>query len=480
MEQQKISYIDMVINKKVNYDESIDAIVPDLYPDIAKIIGVTATAYVKDATVQNDRILISGDLKCDVCYIPEGELAPVIMKVSMSFAHIEQATIENLTVNCKIELNKIEARIINPRKVSLLANVCIHTKAFTDAKMSITQFENDGYEILNHEETVNLIDSVNVQEFLLTDNVEFKAILTNDYEIYGIKPKIVINDTKILKNKLMIRGNVEFSCALMEEFEINDIVASSPFSQILDININDETLDTDIDVNIKSFDIENVTGAEFSYTLSVKTCITQTKIEKMPIVLDIYDTTSEILVNSTKYSLLDTPKYECEKCDFNVAIATDNIVDAILHTECQLYTKLSENSLLDCYIHLIGIYKSGKDYYDFETDYAFLNAQEYSDICFENVEITKNLSGDINLKIAVDVHKYKDERINIEIVETVERGVSHEKNGNSIILKYISSKTELWEIAKQYNTTMLDIIASNGLEGDVKIVEDTMLLIPVK
>lgn len=480
MEKQNISYIDMAINKKVNYDESIDAIVPDLYPDIAKIIGVTATAYVKDATVQNDRILISGDLQCELCYVPEGELSPVIMKVPLSFAHIEQATVENLTVNCGIELNKIEARIINPRKISFLANVCIHTKAYCDAKMSITKLDQQGYQILNHDESINLIDSVNTHEFILTDNVEFKGMPLGDGEVYGIKPKISINDTKILKNKLMIRGNVDFSCTVIEQSEMSDITASCPFSQILDININDETLDADIDIFVKSFDIENVAGGEFSYSISVKTCITQTKTEHLPIISDIYDTDNEITVNSRKYTLLDTPKCECEKYDFNIAISCENIVDSIVHTECQMYTKTDENNCLDCYARVTGIYKSGKDFLDFECDYLFMHDQDYSDICFKNIELSTISGTDINLRVVVDICKYKDTRLDVDVIDSVVRGDAHEKNGNTIVLKYISVKTELWEIAKQYNTTITDILASNSLENDVTSIKDMMILIPVK
>lgn len=480
MGNRKITYVDMVINKKTNYDESIDAIVPDLYPDISKIIGVTATAFIKDNAVQNDRILISGDLHCDLCYIPEGEMSPVIMKVVMSFAHIEQAVIENLVVNCNININKIEARIINPRKVSLLANVCINTKAYKDAEICLSELNDDGYQMLHHQQSLNLIDTVNTHEFILTDNLEFKGIISNEYEIYGVKANVIVNDTKILKNKLMIRGNVNFCGTLVDEYDMTEISTSVAFSQIIDINIKDETLDTNIEICIKSFDIENISGAEFSFSLCVKTCITQSKTEIIPIVLDIYDVKHKILVNSKSYMVLDTPKSEYEKCEFNVLVPCENIIDSVLHAECQTFTKLNENSNIECFARFTGIYKSGKEYYDFEHEQVILKDCEFTDIEFKNTEMHIISGNEINLRMTVDTYKYNDKKVKVDVIENITREEEHEKINNTIILKYISSETKLWDIAKKYNTTVLDIISSNSLDSNTFKINDTMLLIPVK
>lgn len=480
MELKKMSYVNLVINKKTNYDENTDAIVPDLYPDISKIIGVTATAYIKDTSVQNDRILISGDMMCEVCYVPEGELSPVIMKVPLSFAHVEQTEIEKIIVNCKAQLNKVYARIINPRKISILANICIHTKAYNEAFMNVSKFENDGYEILNQEKNINLIDSVNVSEFVISDAFEFKEIIANDYEMYGVKPKIFINDTKILKNKLMIRGEIEFSGTVFYENDMTDIKTKTAFSQVLDININDELLETFIDTSIKNFDIENINGTEFSFSLCVKTCITQIKTECVPIISDIYDVKNQITAKYLNYKVIDTPKYESEKMDFKIQIPCDNIIDKILHTEHQMFITSEEDNTISCYVLITGIYKSGNEYFDFEYEHMFMEKQKCSNIEFENIEITHQSTTEINLNVSLDVNIYKYKRINIDVLDAVERGESHEKFTNTIILKHISSKKTLWEIAKQYNTTTADIIASNSLEIDTLEIQDMMILIPIK
>lgn len=477
---ETINYIDTLLNKQSNYDESTDAIVPDMYPDISKIIGVTANTYIKDSAVQNDRILISGDVLCDLCYVPEGEGAPIIMKVPLSFAHIEQALAEEIKVSCTIELNKVEARVINPRKISILASICIHTKAYNEKIISMSDIVNDGYEILYHEESVNLIDSVNIDEFSISDNIEFKEIITNDYELYGIKPRIIINDTKILKNKLMLRGDVEFVSTLLDEYDMMKISQSIPFSQILDINIRDENLDANVEICIKSFDIENISGAEFSFNLNVKTCITQTKNEVFPVLSDIYDVKNELTINSSKYSVTNTPKCELEKCDFNIFVDCENIVDSVLHSECQLFVEHDEKNMLECFARVSGIYKSGREYHNFEYKHKFMQELALSDVGFKNIKISNVGTNAINLNITADMYKYRDVKVDIDVVETIVRGNAHEKVSNTIILKYISNETKLWEIAKKYNTTMMDIINSNSLEADIKVVSNVMLLIPVK
>lgn len=476
---EKIFYIDTVIDKKTNYDESIDAIVPDLYPDISKIVGVTAYPYIKDVAVQNDRVLISGDLQCDVCYIEEGGGNPIILKIALSFAHIEQGALEELSVNCSINLNKIEARVANPRKISILASVCISTKAYKECNMNIQALENDDFQILPYEQNLNLIDSLNLHEFSISDNIEFKSILASEYELYGLKPKIVINDTKILKNKLMLRGNIEFLSTLIEEQQMSEISSIIPFSQILDININDESLETFVDTQIKSFEYENITGTEYSFNIEVKTCIIQSKVVKIPQVVDIYDTKNEILVNSVKHTVLDTPNFEFEKADFGVNIISENIIDNIMHIECQSFSKINQDNTYNCIARVTGIYKSGNDFFDFEHEQVFLECQSYSEIICKNIEITKIQSNELNFHILIDLYKYNSRRVEIEMIESVTRGEALSKISNTLILKYISQKTQIWDIAKKYNTTVKDIIASNYLEPDTKEISNAMILIPV-
>lgn len=477
---ETINYIDTLLNKQSNYDESTDAIVPDMYPYISKILGVTACAYIKDTTLQNNRILISGDIKCEICYIPDDLSNPIRMQYWLSFAHIEDINVQECMVNSTICLNKIDAKIINPRKISIFANIQINTKAYTEKNIVLPINSQDNeFEVLPIERTLTLIDSLNISDMTIADDFEFKEIIAEEYELFGLKPSIVITDTKVLKNKLMLRGNIEFKGGVIAQDEISEISTNVPFSHILDIDINDESLETEIEISIKSCDVEN-NGDDFSYVINAKACVIQNKEEKIMLVSDIYDVKNDLLITKKEYKIINTPKYEYEKSDFNILIKSAEIIDSIVYMNGFAYTKMTEQNKYDCYVCINAIYKSKDGYYSVSEDYMFASGIECSFIECKNISIFKNSNTEIDLRVTLDMYKYNHQKITFDIIEQIERGNTKTVENNTIILKYINTETNLWDIAKEYNTTSEDIICSNNLDANLKTICNKMLLIPVK
>ena len=48
-----------------------DVIVPDINPDVLKVLRISQRAYVTQKTVQQDRAYIQGVIKLNILYIPE-------------------------------------------------------------------------------------------------------------------------------------------------------------------------------------------------------------------------------------------------------------------------------------------------------------------------------------------------------------------------------------------------------------------------
>lgn len=477
---KKISYIDMIIDKQTNYDESTDVIVSDALPDISRIISVNAVACIKDTSVQNDRVLISGDITGEVCYIPEDSTKPVKMNISMNFAHIEDASIADALIYSSIDINKIEARIINPRKISVLSNVCIFTKAYNKSDIKIPKCNDFGCEILENKKQINLIDSVNINEFVISDNVQFKGLLADEFDVFGMRHNIVVTDTKALKNKIMIRGNVEFLTGVIMENEVLETTATVPFSQIIDISITDESLDTHLDFSVKNFDAEHIADGEFSFSMTVKALVIQKRDENITLVEDIYDVSNELIVKDDNISLRNCPVHEFLKHDFNVNVQTDNIADSVVSANAYIYAQKNADKTLDFVCNVFGVYKSGAEYYAFKESFVFEKNVSCTSAEFKNISITKSVSGNIDIRVMCDSYKYKNEKISFNVIDTVEKANEKESLSNTIILKYIPNKTDIWDIAKEYNTTVADIKSSNAIDDGNTTVENKMLLIPVK
>lgn len=476
---EKMSYIDKLITKSSNYDETTDAIVPDLYPDIAKIIMITGKPFIKDISMQNDRALISGEVKCEVLYKPEGEENLIKMMISLSFAHIEEVKDKDCMIFSNINIADISARIINPRKISILANLCLKTDQYK--KNTINSFTNKSFdsEVLIKKQKISILDSLNICECVLSDNIEFKGNLSNDTEIFGIKPNIIINDMKLLKNKLMLRGNIEFNGHFIYGNNISPINASSPFSQILDISILDEKLDGELSFCMQNFDLEQNSTEEFIYTLGLRICLIQKKEKEVEIIEDIYDTNYEIELKKTDYTLLHMQKVQSENFEFLVNIPTENIVDNISITEIFPHIYKNEKNSYDFCVNIHAICHENDEIFDISSNYKFAENMPYAE--FENciIKATKNTDF-IEFSINIQANKFIENKINLPIIDEIIKLDEKNKKNDEIILKFINNPQSVWDIAKNYSVKKEDILEANQMECDLEIIENMMILIPKK
>lgn len=475
---ENITFIDTIINKKTNYDENTDAIVPDMLPDIADIIGVSAMAFVKDTSVSNDRILISGDVKCEVCYVPENSDVPVKMNVSMSFAHIVDTCADQLEIFADVFVNNITANVINPRKISLLANLSLGVKAYKKSLINLQSENIENLQVLSSFNEVSLVDSVNFNDFTIMDNVEFKGIIDEKYSLYSVRPCISISDTKILKNKIMVRGNVDFVAGCVTSNDFSTINCSVPFSEIFDIKISDEKLDTNMKIAIKNFDFEQISDFGYSFSISAKCLTTQVKKHNIDVVLDIYDEMNEIDIIKSENGFVHTPVGQKKKSEFTVSINSSTTVDAICHAECEMIYMTNLSGDFDVFAHVFGVYKSDGKYHKFSVKHTVDTGVVASEITFDNTIVS--ISASCEIKICTDMAIFNDKKTSVLVVKDVVKTAPKTRICDTVIFKYISSDTRIWDIAKQYNTTVVDIINANEIDTNATSVSDKMLLIPVK
>ena len=71
LNQTSICYYDKRLSHISACTESADAIVPDTFPDIGRIVCAYGIPAIKDQTPQNDRLLVSGTVQVTVLYEPE-------------------------------------------------------------------------------------------------------------------------------------------------------------------------------------------------------------------------------------------------------------------------------------------------------------------------------------------------------------------------------------------------------------------------
>ena len=113
-------------------EETLESIVPDACPDIARIVSASAKVFLKDKELGEGTLRLNGTAKVTVLYIPEGEELPRSLEVAIPI----QCTQDDprFHAGCPIladlQAPSADARTINPRKILVRVNVSVWAAAY--------------------------------------------------------------------------------------------------------------------------------------------------------------------------------------------------------------------------------------------------------------------------------------------------------------------------------------------------------------
>ncbi|MEE1043169.1 MAG: DUF3794 domain-containing protein, partial [Clostridia bacterium] len=115
-----------------------DVIVPDVYPDIAKIIQVSSTAGITNKNCSNDRINIDGRTEIVILYLGDDEGVYSISS-NQQFSHIIDAkgTREGMYTEAEINVDSIDYIILNSRKLNVKVLMGIDANAVEDVNATL-------------------------------------------------------------------------------------------------------------------------------------------------------------------------------------------------------------------------------------------------------------------------------------------------------------------------------------------------------
>lgn len=472
MENNTISYINLEVLKESNFEESIDAIVPDLYLDIKEVLSVSAFATITDISIQSDRVLISGEICHDVCFLSDENDNILKMQVKLNFARSEDILAKDAILYPCVSVNSVQCKIINPRKISILSNLHLKTCVYRQDILQTNSHLGSPYEILTDTKEIKLIENAHQSDFILSDSISFNV--SGNGDVYGITPEIQVVDLKVLKSKVMIRGNLMLKGFYIEQDQISNISSGISFSQIIDVSLDDETLPNSISLNVSNLELEHTLEEEYFITANIKCLFTQYKTHTIEVVEDIYSTTHEIAFEkSPKTVLVSNPK-PYHNFDVSIPIEAENICEAIIVADANLYIENENNENVDIFASVRLIYKSNGSMYGHSKNYKVLENVPKPQIN----DVTIDISRPSEIKITATLCKEELENFSYTLFESIEQTEEKNFEKDQIILKYIGKEMNFWDIAKKYNSTQDAIKQANSIDLLEQSISSKMLIIP--
>ena len=222
--------------------ESAESVVPDTNDDIGKVASVQTSVLLKSKEITSRGVSVTGEICASLLYITEGENAVSFVRLTKSFEmdYDMGETDGDMTAQIALSVTNSEARIINPRKVSVTVELAGELSCYRQEAVTVeTMLPETGCEGLHAKfETAEAViaNAVCEKTFALNEQFSFPREKPTPAQMVSQKAEFCVSETQHIGTKAVIKGSVELEvCYLASEGEYPVLTSfSAPFSQIID------------------------------------------------------------------------------------------------------------------------------------------------------------------------------------------------------------------------------------------------------
>lgn len=490
--RNQIQFCDRILDRTSVYEESTDAIVPDSYPDVSRIVYAAGNAIIKDESPQNDRVLVSGSVKAKILYEPEGGEQLCELEVPLSFAHIEEAKGLSADSTCFVccRVVQVDARAVNSRKLSVTAKLCFETSAYEGKELSFTEDVEESelpLEIMHQKQELCLPRAVECREFTVLEDLD--TPYTEDAKLVNARCDLSLTDSRAMHNKAVIKGDARLHCLLLENGSLRATDHTIPFTQILDCEGVEEGQSVGVRFAVHNLDCELHEGGVLSVGIGscAMLCVTQT--HELRTIRDLYQTTHALDVQTRAARVTSMDTRGALRSDVNETLQIGTRAGRVIDTNIVCHSVTQEDAehlKLTAAVNLLLQPEEGAPFMVSRTitlSVALPQAMEggTAQNLILSASATPNGDDSVSLRVSVSGDLYSRSDCTLNDVTHVEVGMpsTDSRDAVTLVLRYVQNAEPLWDIAKRYHTTVRAIRGANDMAADADTAQARMLLIPI-
>lgn len=500
-QRENLSINKLIAEKREIIFAEGDMIVPDSKPDILNTICTSGVVSIYKKEAQDEKIRLDGAINTYIMYLPDGT-DDTVRGLNTSIDFSENINVqdckEGMNVVANVNVKSIEARVINGRKIGIKATVEVNLKVYLNEEVEIIndiQNEND-VQILKQDLRVNSLIGQGTTKINVKDNIKIDA-MDNLAEILKVQICLEDRDIKVSYNKVLTKSEASIKIMyLTEDNRINMASYKIPIVGFIDIsNVSEENL-CDVNYEIKNIIIKPNSQEEHSVYVEIEVEVMCYVYEEKQINLiqDMYSPTQklniekkQILTMNDKNNVTNIKQIR-EKINLkdidDLSLVDVDVIPAILN-ESKINTKI----LYEAELNLKFIFQNSR------TQIITKEAKIPFDYTIDNLEGGESLNtnsnieikskdfiiqdgGDINCNIDAQTETSMYRIANINMIDNIEEGGEREEQDYSIVIYIVKKGDTLWEIAKEFGSTVDGIARVNGIENRDLIIQGQKLYIP--
>lgn len=478
MNKQKIKINNNVLYKSKIFEVRGDVIVPDIKPDIVKIINSNGNAYIYKKELTTGRIRIDGNIDIRVIYLADNGDTRSIQTTLNFIENIDDSNIaEDMMYDYNLKIVNIEAKILNERKISIISNIEVNGILKKIEEIEIIDDISEIKDVERLEDNVNVMNFVglNSSKTTLKENIKINE---NDEiaEILKIDIDILNPETKISYNKVLAKAETEVKIMyLTEDDRINVVTENFPVMSFIDFENIKEEQDCKIDYKIKNMLVTQNSKEQHTILVQVEFDVSCEIFEKrnLSIIKDIYGTKNNI---------------KCKKCLKNLNICTDandtnkiNLeekvfiedISKIINVECnpRILERKEANNMINYQgeVSTIILYevenKTGLCSKEIKIPFVFKKEKNTQiDIRIKNKEVSLS-NENVNIQIQLEEIEMLQKVKQLELIEEINIEEDNNEETYSMIVYFVKPEDTLWNIGKRFKVSVEQICKYNNIEN---------------
>lgn len=473
-----------------------DMIVPDSKPDLREILRCEGDVTLRDKRVNDDRVSFSGALDVTVLYAAKnGEQPLYTMQSSLpmeDFIHMDGLE-KDMEVSLSAELEHLDCEIINDRKLGIKAVIRVTAKAEKKRSAEILcGAEGEGVECLTgtlqmEADTVELRDRFTVKEELILPAAkpEISEILWEDVSLTE-------QDVRPMDGRVMVRGNLKVNLLYTDgQGNLGSFSEKLPFSGYLEgEEIEPRTvIDTRLwieDAKLTPMTDEDGEARQLAVDVTVGAELRGQEPVEQEILLDAYSPKGTVKIERETVSYPLTVANGKNQFTLKERVPLENGEPPMLRVE-EIWgdARLEEVRTGTDSVEAEGVLSAAVLYYceDDETPvcilrrgYPFTQTVELKGIQegdeaavtlrLEDIDfqLLSERDGELRATLTMETRVRRGETAETVTDITLEENEAEQLSAASAVIYMVQPGDSLWSIAKQYHTTMEDILAVNEIE----------------
>lgn len=487
-----------------------DIIVPDVKPDITRILSVDSDTMVNSTEVLAERVVVDGMVNFNIVYLCNDDERPV-RSLNASLPFKEPVDLpgarQGMAAVLDFDTLNTEYEILNERKLAVKAISQIRVRVDGESEIALLS------DIKGVENIQKLNQNIRICCYIGREHEQ--CVVKEEVELPSDNPpifEVLRNDVRVARqievsdNRIAVNGEVNIDtlyAADDEEKTIQSVENIIPFTHFVDMAGVHENAQGDVDVNIKNISAkitedEEGTSRVLDYEIVLDIEARGYEWLDKEIVVDAYCPSCR-METEHKQAEISQPENEANEqmvVKDTVQLPEKEEVKQVYSVICK--PSAPETKVMDDKISIEGVvdmwvfYSAGVDgkteCYKHEAPYSSTvdaKGARPDMTCRIKMEVdqcghTFLSGGEIEMRVILAARAKLYKNTQVKTINSIDQLQHDEKEINeqpSMIIYYAKPDDTLWKIGKKFGTTVEDLVKLNDIGTYDQLSNDQQILI---